>query len=302
MSESTPSLPAPSANQPYVHISALQAGIIHLPVDLIIQGEPRVYRPCPSLSFYLAHSASERHNFIFDLGLRKNRDSYPPAALEHFGTLMPWEVPQSVEESCVKGGVKPEEVERVMLSHLHFDHIGDHTPFTKATFVLGGRGKVWLDDGYPGNPNSRVLSESTPMDRTVFLNPEDFNTSIGPFPHAMDFFGDGSVYVIDTPGHCPGHINLLVRTSADGSWMYLGGDIAHDTRLLTDPTTHIGHHAESGTPYCMHTDAAQAEIDIGRVRELVKMPRVEFLIAHDWEWYERNFERAFLPNRIVPGK
>ncbi|KAJ7259942.1 beta-lactamase-like protein [Mycena haematopus] len=300
MSESTHSLPEPSSNQPYMHISALQAGIIHLPVDLIIQGEPRTYRTCPSLSFYLKHSTSDRH-FIFDLGLRRDWESYPPATKEHFKTLMPCEVPQSVGESCEKGGVSPADVERIFISHLHFDHIGDSAPFTRATFVLGGRGKAALDDGYPGNPTSRTLAASTPRERTVFLAPEDFNTAIGPFPHALDYFGDGSVYIIDTPGHCAGHITLLARTSSDGAWLYLGGDVAHDRRLVTDPMARIGMTAESGTPYCMHGEPAQAVIDIERVRELVKIPRVEFVIAHDWEWFEKNIERASLPGRIVPA-
>ncbi|KAF8143531.1 beta-lactamase-like protein [Mycena galopus ATCC 62051] len=294
-----PSLPEPSSNQPYMHISALRAGIIHLPADLIIQGEHRTYKACPSLSFYLKHSASSRH-FIFDLGLRRDWGSYPPETQKHYGTLMPSEVPQSVDESCEKGGVHPADVERIVISHLHFDHIGDCRPFNKATFVLGGEGKASLEDGYPGNPTSRTLTASTPMDRTVFLTAEDFNTSIGPFPHAVDFFGDGSVYIIDTPGHCAGHVTVLARTSNDGAWMYLGGDVAHDRRLILDASTHIGMAAESGSPYCMHRDPVQAVIDIQRVRALVQLPQVEFIIAHDWQWYEENIEHASLPGMIIP--
>jgi glyoxylase-like metal-dependent hydrolase (beta-lactamase superfamily II) len=157
-----------------------------------------------------------------------------------------------------------------------------------------------LENGYPSNPLSQTLSASTPADRTVFLTAAEFNTSIGPFPHAVDYFGDGSVYIIDTAGHCPGHVTVLARTSSDGAWMYLGGDVAHDRRLITDPTKRLATTAESGAPYCMHRDPVQATIDISRVRALVQLPRVEFLIAHDWEWYEENIGRAFLPEKIVP--
>ncbi|KAJ6595199.1 beta-lactamase-like protein [Mycena vulgaris] len=299
MQETTPSLPAPSADQPYMHISAMQAGIIHLPVDLLVAGESRTIQACPSLSFYLKHSASERH-FIFDLGLRRDMASYPPALKEKYLDLMKCEIPQTVAESCVKGGLDPAAIDTIVISHLHFDHIGDCSPFSKASFILGGEGKAALADGYPGNPKSTTLSESTPPDRTVFLASADFNTSIGPFPRAVDYFGDGSVYIIDTPGHCAGHITVLARTSPDGAWIYLGGDVAHDTRLITEPGTQIAMAAASGTPYCMHSDPAQATIDIGRVRDLVKLPRVEFLIAHDWKWYEKNIGRAFLPGKIVP--
>ncbi|KAF8143272.1 hypothetical protein K438DRAFT_1876499 [Mycena galopus ATCC 62051] len=274
MSESAPPFPS----HPVIsRTCTFRAGIIHLPADLIIQGEHRTYKACP----YLKHSASSRH-FIFDLGLRRDWGSYPPETQKHYGTLMPSEVPQSVDESCEKGGVHPADVERIVISHLHFDHIGDCRP--------------WI----PGNPTSRTLTASTPMDRTVFLTAEDFNTSIGPFPHAVDFFGDGSVYIIDTPGHCAGHVTVLARTSNDGAWMYLGGDVAHDRRLILDASTHIGMAAESGSPYCMHRDPVQAVIDIQRVRALVQLPQVEFIIAHDWQWYEENIEHASLPGMIIP--
>ncbi|KAJ7112809.1 Metallo-hydrolase/oxidoreductase [Mycena crocata] len=297
-SEANPSLPEPTSNQPYMHISAMQAGIIQLPADLIMEGEPRTYRAGPSLSFYLKHSASDRH-FIFDLGLRRDSGSYPPEVQANYLQLMPYEVPQSVEESCKKGGLNPAEIEAVVISHLHFDHIGDCTPFSKAKFILGVEGKAALDDGYPGNPKSHYLTASTPADRTTFLNKEDFNTSIGPFPHAVNYFGDGSAYIIDTPGHCAGHITVLARTSRDGSWMYIGGDVAHDRRLITEDRK-IAMQSASGKPICLHADPIQAALDLGRVRALVKLPQVEFVIAHDWKWYEDNLGHAFLPGKIVP--
>ncbi|KAJ7681108.1 Metallo-hydrolase/oxidoreductase [Mycena rosella] len=293
---STASLPAPSADQPYMRISAMQAGLIHLPVDLIVAGESRTIRACPSLTFYLKHSTTDQH-FIFDLGLRQDLGSYPPELQDKVLNLM-----RFVRE----GGLDPAAIQRVVISHLHFDHsvhslsIGDSSPFSKATFILGGEGKAALDDGYPGNPKSKTLSSSTPADRTVFLSSADFNTSIGPFPHAVDFFGDGSVYIIDTPGHCAGHITILARTSPDGAWMYLGGDVAHDTPLITDPTTEIATVSANGQPYFMHRDIERAGTDIARVRALLELPRVEFIVAHDWKWSEDNLGNEFLPQRIAP--
>lgn len=55
----------------------------------------------------------------------------------------------------------------------------------------------------------------------------------GAFP-AFDFFGDGSFYLLDTPGHCLGHMAGLARTSkaGDGSdsadtFIMMGGDLCH---------------------------------------------------------------------------
>ena len=78
--------------------------------------------------------------------------------------------------------------------------MGDPRPFTKATFVIGEECKTLLETGYPVNPESECVSESdaVPAERTRFLSQLDFDMSIGPFPHALDYFGDGGMYVVDT--------------------------------------------------------------------------------------------------------
>jgi len=44
----------------------------------------------------------------------------------------------------------------------------------------------------------------------------------------MDFFGDGSFYVLDTPGHAIGHLAALVRTTENpSSFLFFGGDMYH---------------------------------------------------------------------------
>jgi glyoxylase-like metal-dependent hydrolase (beta-lactamase superfamily II) len=43
---------------------------------------------------------------------------------------------------------------------------------------------------------------------------------------ALDWFGDGSFYVLDTPGHLLGHISALARTTPD-TFILMGGDTAH---------------------------------------------------------------------------
>jgi glyoxylase-like metal-dependent hydrolase (beta-lactamase superfamily II) len=50
---------------------------------------------------------------------------------------------------------------------------------------------------------------------------------IGQFP-AYDYFKDGSLYLLDTPGHCVGHLCALVRTTTSpDTFLFLGGDAAH---------------------------------------------------------------------------
>ena len=50
---------------------------------------------------------------------------------------------------------------------------------------------------------------------------------MGEFP-AHDFFGDGSFYLLDAPGHAVGHMAALVRTTTNpDTFIFLGGDLCH---------------------------------------------------------------------------
>jgi glyoxylase-like metal-dependent hydrolase (beta-lactamase superfamily II) len=104
----------------------------------------------------------------------------------------------------------------------------------------------------------------------------------GSLPQILDVFGDGSLLVVNAPGHLPGHINLLARCS-DGRQVYMAGDACHDRRLLTGEKL-IGEWEDAhGHTCCIHADRKQAEETIERIRVLEK-DGVEIIFAHDVEW------------------
>ncbi|CAA7262994.1 unnamed protein product [Cyclocybe aegerita] len=151
---------------------------------------------------------------VFDLGTRKDWVKYTPGVIKLItGRRYPVQVDLDVVDSLQKGGTSPTEIDYVCVSHCHWDH-------------------SLFKSGYPEDPTSHFTSGLFPLEgRTKFLNPT-YWTPIGPFPRALDFFGDGSLYVVDSPGHLVGHVKILARTSSDGGWIYLGwiylgGDNAH---------------------------------------------------------------------------
>ncbi|KAJ7026153.1 hypothetical protein C8F04DRAFT_122326 [Mycena alexandri] len=85
---------------------------------------PRPRKSC------IRHSAS----VVFDLGIRHNTTTLPPAGQGVTGKYASEGGPGRLGN----GGLDPAVVETVILSRLHFDHIGDHSAFTRAPFVLGG--------------------------------------------------------------------------------------------------------------------------------------------------------------------
>ncbi len=51
--------------------------------------------------------------------------------------------------------------------------------------------------------------------------------TLGAF-RAYDFFGDGSFYLLDAPGHDHGHIAGLARTTSNpDTFIFMGGDLCH---------------------------------------------------------------------------
>ncbi|CDO72265.1 hypothetical protein BN946_scf184970.g117 [Trametes cinnabarina] len=294
------SLPEPQADQPFMMVSALEAGFLELRMRLFVSGSaPTESKMCPSLAFLLRHSATG-DRVVFDLGIRRNLDTHPPA-VQQLNAGRTVVIPQTVAESLERGGVDPATVKTVIVSHLHFDHVGDTSLFPAATFILGGEARDFLAlHGYPADPESLCLQSAVPLDRTVFLDKE-FTHIIGPFSRAYDYFGDGSMYIIDAPGHLPGHVNVLARTNATGSWIYLAGDTAHDVRILTGEREVAVALQPDGQVRCIHLDKEKAEEHIRRVRTLLDVRHMLVLLAHDDKWYEANKESgSFLPGIIPP--
>lgn len=82
--------------------------------------------------------------------------------------------------------------------------------------------------GHPTNPDSPIDARALESRALTEISFDDTSQNIAGF-RAHDFFGDGSFYLLDTPGHCLGHMCGLVRTTGgpDSTFVLLGGDICH---------------------------------------------------------------------------
>ncbi|TFK52548.1 Metallo-hydrolase/oxidoreductase [Heliocybe sulcata] len=297
------SLPSPSQDQAYWDVSALMTGTVYIPTHFLIPDAPNpdYVIEAPVLSFLLRSSFHPGVNFVFDLGIRKDMHNYPTPVIEGSVRFFHAKVDQDSVEAIAKGGLTPDDITHICLSHSHWDHIGDPSKFPKAHVIVGGESRDLFDPGWPEDPKSWYASDLFPPDRTTFLPPTSNVSSIdsatwkplGPLPYAYDLFGDGSLYIVAAgPGHLPGHINLLVRTSSDGDWAYLGGDCAHDWRHIT---------GEADVAEGSHRDVRLAKEHLSYVRQLREQnPRLRVLLAHDSGWYENGEgEAAFWPGKVL---
>lgn len=113
-------------------------------------------------------------------------------------------------------GVDPAKVQHVAFSHTHGDHVGNGNLFTGATLYIQ---QPEYDAAFGPEAESKWNFETQNYDqlrsnRIVKLNGD------------YDVFGDGSVVILSTPGHTPGHQSLLVRLPKRGP-VILSGDAVH---------------------------------------------------------------------------
>ncbi|MDH4171182.1 MAG: N-acyl homoserine lactonase family protein [Acidimicrobiia bacterium] len=117
-------------------------------------------------------------------------------------------------------GFDPAQVDQVVVTHLHFDHVGGLVEFPNARLVVQAAEWAARDD------EAMVASGA--------YNPDDIDLGHDRLEIAgdHDIFGDGSVTCLLTDGHTAGHQSVRVRTEA-GTFV-ICGDCCYLRRTLVD--------------------------------------------------------------------
>lgn len=121
----------------------------------------------------------------------------------------------TIEEQLGELGLGVDDVDYLSISHSHFDHLGDSGRFAGATFLIDKdeRAHMFRDE-------ARADEQTFPLYAAL----EEAETI--EFDGDYDVFGDGTVTILDMPGHTPGHKTLLLQLDNSGA-VLLSGDLYH---------------------------------------------------------------------------
>jgi len=171
----------------------------------------QVRYPVPA---YVIETDSER--ILVDTGL--NPDAAENAG-QHYGNAGALALFQLEQEASLAEQVELDTVDRVVITHLHFDHAGglDLLP-ASVPVVLQRREWEAAHDTAAIAKNFYLPADYAGLDDRVVLVDGDH-----------DLLGDGSVRLLSTPGHTPGHQSVAV-----GERLVIGGDVVHYASVLDD--------------------------------------------------------------------
>lgn len=165
----------------------------------------------------------------------------------------------TIGDQLAQIGVKPADISIIGISHYHFDHIGQAAAFPQARLLIG-----------KGDYDSLAASPPRNGADPGALKPWfGGGGKVEPVSGDKDVFGDGSVTMIDLPGHTPGHHGLLVNLSRK-NMVLLSGDQFHFRENA----------AANGVPG-FNYDRSQTLSSSDRFRTLAANVKATVIIQHD---------------------
>ena len=187
--------------------------------------------------------------FLWDTGIADSVAAMPNGLVPADPKAVTWRRPKTLQAQIEQLGLKPDDVKAMAVSHTHPDHTGNVELFPQSVLYVQKAEYDW-----PGANNTPRFRPSHPVELLT---------------GDKDVFGDGSVTILSTPGHTPGHQSLLVKLPKTGA-VVLSGDAVHfrdnwDNRRVPS----------------MNVDKDQTTASMQKIADTLAREKAQLWINHD---------------------
>jgi len=187
--------------------------------------------------------------FLWDTGIPDAVAAMPDGLAPADPKAVFWRRPKTLAAQLDQLGVKPSDIKAMAISHTHPDHIGNVELFPSTMLYVQKAEYEW--PGADKQPRFKAEHPVTKLDGD------------------RDVFGDGSVTILSTPGHTPGHQSLLVKLPNTGA-VVLSGDAVHfrdnwDNRRVPS----------------MNADKDQTTASMQKIADTLAKEKAQLWINHD---------------------
>ncbi|KPD03077.1 MBL fold metallo-hydrolase [Moellerella wisconsensis] len=214
-----------------IEIRRFEVGYCTHPGCIALQGAS--FKACkfPARAWLLQNN---HQRWLFDTGYAQHfYDHTRHGIIRLYRSITPvyFDTKDSLVNQLQREGISPADINGLIISHFHGDHIAGLRDFPQIDYICSGDGwqKTRKLRGFSALKNAFVPG----------LIPEDFETRVKfyeafprcPLPDELQILGEGfavntekTLLIVPLPGHAAGHIGLCVLT--EQGWILLAADAA----------------------------------------------------------------------------
>jgi glyoxylase-like metal-dependent hydrolase (beta-lactamase superfamily II) len=218
-----------SLSPPLVNYHLLDTGYCVVAECDVLRGASRQKVECHALVALIEHPTAGW--LLWDTGYAPHMlaaTSRWPYRLYRLATPLHMRPELAVAAQLGRFGLKPGDIGRVIVSHFHADHIAGLRDFPEAALVAHARAYADVAQRSGLRALQRgFIPELLPPDfaRRAELLPSFSGPPLPALGPTHDLLGDGSLLLVELPGHARGQIGMLAHTergrvlfAADGAW------------------------------------------------------------------------------------
>jgi N-acyl homoserine lactone hydrolase len=169
-------------------------------------------------------------------------------------------IDKSLKSQLAEIGYKPTDITYLAISHNHGDHSGNANDYAASTWIAQKAERDYMFGA----------TKPPTLNNSEYIALKDSKTILIDGDH--DVFKDGTVMLIFTPGHTPGHQSLYLKLPRTGS-VILTGDLYH---FPAERTLHTIPKNDMGKPSGEQTAASRAKLEA-----LIQKTGAQLWIQHD---------------------